>query len=306
MSWRDRPYSDPESDYGRPEIRIQFRRPGTGVGWIIVLNVVVFFLDLVLQSAFRLNIDRVFGLSLDGILHFMIWQPVTYMFLHGGVMHLLINMLLIYVCGTEFERAFGTRRLLRFYFICGIVGGFAFLGLALARPDFSRDYLIGASGAGYGLLMAAVIFFPHIQVVLFIIPMPIRVFGLIVAAMLLFQALSPEGIENLGGEVCHVAGAVTALLVFRFWGMTPRVSIGGFEGIPVGRAAGWFRRGFRAGAWERRRKRHAEEEARVDQILAKVREHGLQSLSRSEKKTLAEATRRQQERDRQVDRANRL
>jgi len=306
MSWRDRPYSDPESNYGRPEIRLQFPRPGTAVGWIIALNVAVFFLDLVLQSAFRLNIDRVFGLSLDGITRFMVWQPVSYMFLHAGVMHLLINMLLIYVCGTEFERAFGTRRFLWFYFICGVVGGFAFLLLALARPDFLGSYLVGASGAGYGLLMAAIIFFPHIQVVLFIIPMPIRVFGLIVAAMLVFQALSPQGIENLGGEVCHVAGALAALLVFRFWGMTPRVSIAGYEGVPVGRAAGWFRRKVRMGAWERRRKRLAEEEAHVDQILAKVREHGLQSLTRPEKKILAEATRRQQERDRQVDRASRL
>ena len=306
MSWRDRPYSEPGYE-GRPEIRLQFPRPGTMVGWIIIANVVIFFLDLLSQRAIGHAVDQHLGLSLRGITHFMIWQPLTYMFLHGNVMHILINMLMIYVCGTEFERAFGSRRFLQFYAICGILGGLAYLGLAAIYPYYSDKPLIGASGAGFGLTMAAIIFFPHIQVILFIIPVPIRVFGLIIVAYKAMELLSEGGIENPGGEVCHVAGAAAALLVFRWWGMMPRITIGGHEGIPripVGRATGWFRRKFRAGAWERRQKRLADQEADVDRILAKVREQGMQSLTRSEKKALAEATRRQQERDRNVHAAS--
>jgi membrane associated rhomboid family serine protease len=304
MTWQDRPYHEPE--YGRPEIRLQFPRPGTAVGWIIVANIVIFILDLLSRRAIGPFVADTFGLSLWGITHLMIWQPVSYMFLHGGPMHILINMLMIYVCGTEFERTFGSRRFLQFYAICGILGGLAYLGLAAINPYYFDKPLVGASGAGFGLTMAAIIFFPHIQVILFIIPVPIRVFGLIMVAYLAMQLLTQGSVENPGGEICHVAGAATALLVFRWWGMMPRITIGSHEGIPLGRATGWFRRKFRAGAWERRQKRAAEQEAEVDRILTKVREQGIQSLSRSEKKTLAEATRRQQERDRELDRTNRL
>jgi membrane associated rhomboid family serine protease len=270
------------------------------VGWIIIINIAVFILDLLMQRLLNLDTPQLLGLSMQGILHLMIWQPVTYMFMHVDVMHILINMLMIYVCGTEFERAFGSRRFLQFYFTCGIVGGLAYLGLALINPSYYDNPLRGASGAGYGLTMAAIIFFPHIQVILFIIPVPIRVFGLITLAYLLLQLLSKGTVDNAGGEVCHLAGAATALFIFRAWGMMPRVTIGGYDGIPIGKATSWFRRKLGAGAWERRQKRLAEEEAAVDRILAKVRDQGMQSLTRSEKKTLADATRRQQERDRQA------
>ncbi|HSW45849.1 MAG TPA: rhomboid family intramembrane serine protease [Phycisphaerae bacterium] len=304
MSWRDRPYSGPE--YERPELRLQFRRPGTVIGWIIILNVVIFFLDLLLQKLFVPHVHKFCGLSLWGVSHLMVWQPVTYMFLHGGVLHLLFNMLMIYVCGTEFERAFGSRRLIQFYAICGIVGGLAYAGLGAINPQYYDKPLIGASGAAYGLAVAAIIFFPHIQVILFIIPVPIRVFGLIMLAILLFEFLSPEGIDNPGGQLCHAAGAVTALLIIRSWGMAPRITIGGGEGSASSKPGGWLRNKTKAGAWEHRRKRQAEVEAEVDHILAKVRENGMQSLTRHEKKILAEATRRQQERDRDFDHRNRL
>ena len=62
-----------------------------------------------------------------------------------------------------------------------------------------------------GLLVAAVIFFPHIQVILFIFPVPIRVFGLLVAAILFVQFIGPGRMENAGGEICHVAGAAAGV-----------------------------------------------------------------------------------------------
>ena len=305
MSWRDRPYSGPQYE-GQPEIRLQFCRPGTVVGTIIVLNVVIFFADLISQNFLGHAVDRVFGLSLQGITRMLVWQPITYMFLHGGAMHLLINMLMIYVCGTEFERAFGGRRFIQFYAVCGIAGGLAYLGLAAVNPDYYDKPLIGASGAAYGLVIAAIIFFPHIQVILFIIPVPIRVFGLIMLAVLLFELVSPGGLDNPGGEVCHVAGAIAALVVFRFWGYRPRIRIDVQDNLAPSAWTGWLRRKFISATRSRRQKHLADDEAEVDRILAKVREQGMQSLTRSEKKILADATRRQQERDRQFDRTGRL
>jgi membrane associated rhomboid family serine protease len=305
MSWRDRPYAEPEYG-GRPELRIQFRRPSTVVGWLIAINVAAFFVDLLLQSTLQARTHQLLGLSLRGITGLYLWQPITYMFVHGGVFHLLINMLMLYVCGTEFERAFGRRRFLEFYFACGIVGGLAYLGFAAVKPVYAAIPLIGASGAGYGLLMAAVIFFPHIQVILFIIPMPIRVFALIALGTLLMLLLSPGGLPNPGGEVCHVAGAAAALLIFRRWGIMPRITIGSGTGLPGGSFLSSIRRRVSTGAWARRQKRIADENAEVDRILAKVHDHGVSSLSRAEKKTLARATRRQQEQERRFDHSSRL
>ena len=304
MSWRDRPYAD-DSNPQMP-MRVHFRKPSSVVMWLIIINVAVFFLDVLSQHFSPAGAHYLFGLSLNGIKSLFIWQLVTYMFLHFDVMHLLINMLLLYVCGSEFERAFGKTRFLQFYVICGVMGGLAYLMLALIDPSRQYDWLIGASGAGYGLLLAAIILFPHIQVILFIIPMPIRVFGLIVAAMLLLKLISPGPIDNLGGEVCHVAGALTGLVVFKAWGMLPsrpaRV-VGSAAGMGFGQK---FLQKRREGVWARKQKQLAEEVVEVDRILTKIRQEGIASLTRAEKKILGRATQRQQQEERRFGRNDRV
>ncbi|UCD29168.1 MAG: rhomboid family intramembrane serine protease [Planctomycetota bacterium] len=308
MSWRDRPYSQDEPS--QPELRLSFRKPSTAVTWLIIANAVVYIIQLISLRWNPVFFLETFGLSLAGISQLYFWQPVTYMFLHSPfrIFHILVNMLMLYVCGSEFERAFGRQRFLQFYFTCGIVGGLAYLALSALYPgEYFIKPLVGASGAVYGLLMAAIIFFPHIQVILFIIPMPIRVFGLIVAAILLLQIVGPGGVENPGGEVCHLAGAATGVVIFYVWGIMPRIRIGSGEGtlrIPFG--LGKLAQQRREGAWARKQKKLASEQADVDRILAKVKQQGIQSLTHKEKKNLARATQRQKEQDRQFGRTDRL
>jgi len=304
MSWHDRPYAS--DDAPQPELRLQFRKPSTAVTWLIVANVAVFFLDVLSQHFDPLIAHRLLGLSLTGIHHLFLWQPITYLFMHGSVMHLLFNMLGLYIFGSEFERFFGRQRFLQFYATCGIIGGLAYLVIALLDPAYMDNPLIGASGAVYGLLIAAVIFFPHIRVVLIIFPMPIRVFALIVGGILLLQLISPGGVENLGGEVCHVAGAVTGLVIFKVWGILPTIRIGSGKGFSI--FGSWEKRRQKRheGAWARKQKELADERVKVDRILAKVHDQGLQSLTRSEKKILSRATRKQQEQDRRAGRIDQL
>ena len=298
MSWRDRPYA---GDFGEPELRISFRRPGSLTTWLILINIAVYFVTLI---SYRLGLDlgRYFGLSLAGLKSFLIWQPVTYMFMHElGPLHILFNMIGLYIFGREFERSFGRKRFIQFYAICGLAGGLAYLTLAHFSPQYEYVPLIGASGAVYGLLMAAIIFFPHIQVIFFIFPMPIRVFGLIVLAMVLVSLLTGSS-SNLGGELAHLGGAGAALGMFALWGMFPRIVIGSGQGIQLfgGRSR------LRPGAWAKRQEKLAKEQEEVDRILIKVRQSGLQSLTWRERKTLSRATKRQRERDRQLDRVDRL
>lgn len=291
MTWRDRPYSG-ESPY-QPTMQLRLRMPRTAVAWLVIANVAIHFVNILSTRWWAGGLTDIGGLSLDGITNMYLWQPVTYMFLHStvNIFHLVINMLLLYFVGINIEHAFGRTRFLQFYGICGIIGGLAYLGFSLIDRSHFYVPLVGASGAVYGLLMAAMIFFPSMQIVFFVFPMPIRVFGLLLAAILLFKAVSPGGVDNLGGEVCHVAGALAAILIFNAWGIMPRVQLGfNLPRFPFGRDRS-------EGAWTRRQQKLAEEQAEVDRILAKVHEQGLASLSRKEKKVLAQATRRQQRRE---------
>ena len=139
---------------------------------------------------------------------FRIWQPVTYMFLHGGPIHLLFNMLALWMFGTELERMWGTRYFLKFYFVCGIGAGvltvlFSLLPFGFAE-ELRRSIVIGASGAIYGLLLAYGLYFPHRPILMFMLfPIPARYFVMIIGAIAFYSSLGATGgvasATHLGG-----------------------------------------------------------------------------------------------------------
>ncbi len=120
-----------------------------------------------------------------------VWTLVTYMFLHGSLMHLFINMLQLYFFGPEVERALGTRQFFYFYLLCG-AGGVLFnfvsplaiqamgaMGLAQTPPLFGTS-VIGASGATMGVLCAFAMLNPQQKIFLFPIPIPITARWLVI------------------------------------------------------------------------------------------------------------------------------
>lgn len=305
MSWRDRPY--PNEAYsdgygsGRPELRFQLPRPSTLVAWLVLINVGVHVIHLVTTNFWGDGFTRTFGLSLAGLTRLQVWQPITYMFVHAAdsLWHIVFNMLLLYFVGREIERGFGRERFVWFYAACGIIGGLAYLLLGALNARYFGTPLVGASGAVWGLLIAAMIFYPHMQIIFIIFPMPIRVFGAIILALVLFQAITPGGVTNLGGEVCHFGGALAGVGILYYWGMMPSIRFGSGDGPNLmGR--------IRKGAWARKQRKLAAEQAEVDRILEKVHREGINSLNRRERKLLSGATQRQRERDRQAGRIDRV
>ena len=126
----------------------------TAIKAIIVANVVLFF-----ASAFsRTVIDELGLVPFLFLQDWRLWQPVTYMFLHAGVFHILFNMLGLWLIGTELERIWGTRYFVKFYFVTGIGAALLTVAFALLPFGFARQVygsnIIGASGAIYGLLLA--------------------------------------------------------------------------------------------------------------------------------------------------------
>jgi membrane associated rhomboid family serine protease len=138
-----------------------------------------------------------------------IWQPFTYMFQHGGLFHLLFNMLALWMFGVELERLWGTRFFARFYLICGLGAAattmlVSFLPFRFAEAIY-ESVTVGASGAVYGLLAAFAMAYPNRPIYLyFLFPIPARVFVIIVGAISFLSSVSdPRGgiahATHLGG-----------------------------------------------------------------------------------------------------------
>jgi membrane associated rhomboid family serine protease len=110
---------------------------------------------------------------------------ITYMFLHGGWMHLIGNMLFLWVFGDNVEDAMGHGRFLLFYLLCGAAGGFAH---AFAAPT-SEAPLIGASAAVAGTLAAYLILHPRVKLwVLFLGRIPLKLSAMwVIGAWIAFQ-----------------------------------------------------------------------------------------------------------------------
>jgi membrane associated rhomboid family serine protease len=146
-----------------------------------------------------------------------LWQPATYMFLHGGVMHILFNLLGIWMFGVELERMWGTRYFTKFYAVSGLGGAAAMLLMALVPPFREQTYAaltIGASGALYGLLLAYGLIFPHRPILLFFVfPVPAR-YAVMILGAIAFLA-STEGASSGVAHTAHLGGLITAYLYLK-------------------------------------------------------------------------------------------
>jgi membrane associated rhomboid family serine protease len=143
--------------------------------------------------------------------------PFTAMFLHADLLHLLGNMLFLWIFGNNVEHAMGHVRFLMFYLLCGIA---AFFSQAIADPH-SAYPVIGASGAISGVLGAYLVFFPRARVLTLVL-LPFFVTTLRVPAMLLllvwFAAQLLGGAAAAGGGAgvafrAHIGGFVAGLLL---------------------------------------------------------------------------------------------
>jgi membrane associated rhomboid family serine protease len=181
---------------------------------IIGANVAVFVLQLLSPSL----VDT-FGLVPFLVTRrFWVWQLVTYMFLHGGLFHILFNMLALWMFGTDLERRWGTRFFVRFYFVTGIGAGVLTVLFSLLPFDVCRQLygasIIGASGAIYGLLLAYALYFPERQIYMyFVFPIPVRIFVLIMGAVALYASVT--GAEGGVANATHLGGVAVAYLYLK-------------------------------------------------------------------------------------------
>jgi membrane associated rhomboid family serine protease len=216
----------------RQEIRYSFGGPLTpGVRTIIIASAVAFVLQMLIAP-----FDGWFWLSPTLVLppQFQLWRVVTYMFLHGGTMHLLFNMLGLFMFGCSIEREWGTRLFYRYYFLCGL--GAALFAFIPYGPFYSIP-IVGASGAIYGILLAYGMLFPRNQIwIMMAFPVEARHLVIILGFIAFASSLSGGGGV---AHIVHLGGLVTGFALLRS-GFTRRRARGTSE--PVGSLRDVYRR----------------------------------------------------------------
>lgn len=179
---------------------------------LIIANAAVFAVQILFPG-----LVVYFGLiPADVIERFFIWQPFTYMFLHGSFFHILFNMLALWMFGTELEWMWGTRYFVWYYVVTGLAAAATTVAvslLPLATAD--RMYVIptiGASGAIYGLLLAFGLYFPNRPIYIYLIfPIPAKYFVMIMGAIAFLSSAGGGG----GGvaHTAHLGGLVAGYLI---------------------------------------------------------------------------------------------
>jgi membrane associated rhomboid family serine protease len=246
-------------------------------------------------------IDRNLALSLDGLGRGYLWQLLTFQFLHGGLFHLICNLIVLYFFGRALEEHLGRRRFLRLYLGSGVVGGLLQMLFAAVSSHFggAAAGVVGASAGVFGLVAAYAALFPDrtlTLLVFFVLPVSLRARTLLWLSI----GLAVFGIMVPGDGVAHAAhlGGIIA-----GWGYI-RWFIGG------GARAGWGTSGPSArrprvlartaskdrAPWRRGDAATTDDlppeefmSREVDPILDKISAHGFQSLTDRERQILEKA-----------------
>ena len=216
---------------------------------LIIINVLIFIAQETFGAANPYVIENLFALHDVHSVFFKPHQLITYMFLHGGIDHILFNMLALWMFGSLLENHWGAKRFLQFYLICGIGAGLLHLGVlylelepvwkvirmmppeeqvkannidAMLMGKALNAPTLGASGAIFGCLAAFGYLFPNSLIyVYFLIPLKAKWFVLIYGAIELWL-----GFQNSAGDsvahFAHLGGAVTGLILVFIWNKTNR------------------------------------------------------------------------------------
>ena len=152
------------------------------------------------------------ALSAYGIRSFQLWRLVTYMFVHGGFWHLALNMWGLYLFGSMLERRMGSANFLKLYFISGIAGALLWLGFNWNSPI----PCVGASGALFGVMVAAAMMYPNAMIMLLIPPIPLKLKTFVIIYALIESFSSMTGVDGQVAHLVHLGGLVGGYFYMRF------------------------------------------------------------------------------------------
>ena len=303
-----------------------FRNIPTITKNLLIVNFLTFIAAMVLQMR-GINLNAIGGLHFFMASDFHLYQFLTYLFLHKGFEHILLNMFALWMFGCVVENVWGPKKFLFYYISCGIGAGLmqeavqlfdfyfrvksqdpsiGFTDLYVIGQQLSSQLngwtTIGASGAVYAILLAFGMIFPNERIFIFPLPIPIKAKWFVcgyVALELFFALNSADDVAHMA----HLGGMLFGFLMIRYWNRHPDSSYNLSSGQEFFEK---MKRNFekrrettqmhteQGGSKEddmdyNARKRKNQDE--IDAILDKIRKSGYDSLTKEEKQKLFDASR---------------
>ena len=254
-----------------------------GIKNLLFANGIIFLMQLLnpnLDFFIRSNLALV---PSEVFFKLKIWQLVTYLFVHGGFMHILFNMFMLWMFGTELEYEWGTKEFLKFYFISGIGAGL-FITLLSPYPT------IGASGAIFGVMVAYALRYPDRMVyIYFLFPVKVKYFMLALVGFqfLMFVGSAYGTISYVG----HLGGAVVGYVYLKYGHLSYKIRSqlsGLFKSDKSASRMHYTKGGDKKTEYYRKV---------VDDLLDKINKVGYLNLTEEEKRLLEEGSRYLREHD---------
>lgn len=266
---------------------------------LMIILTAIFGLQEISKIYFRAGtgfIDQYLALSNGGLAHGYVWQLLTFQFLHGGLMHLLSNLIGIWFFGRFIEDRLGRGNFLKIYLFSGIAGGLLQSLLGFIFPQFFGGHVIGASAGVFGLLAAFALHEPNTEILLFfVLPVRMKYFLMFVTGIALFFTLVPS--DRTYAHAAHLGGIAlgAAYIHFGLQARSPLISWRPFlarqRRRELVKAAN-----VKPTRWPRSKLEETEDlpptefiSREVDPILDKISAHGMQSLTPRERRILEAA-----------------
>jgi rhomboid family protein len=265
------------------------------VGRLIIANAVILLLSLTLFTSPALERQLAFDPA-----HALTrpWTFLTYMFVHSGLLHLLGNLLMLFVFGSAVETRMGSRTFIFYYLYCGV--GAALLALGLSG-FMGVSPFVGASGAALGLAMAYAMFWPDAELILFPFPIPVRarILVAVLAGVDVFFAVLYRNQSDGIAHLAHIGGLVAGYLFFRVQALShrsPTTASRPVERVVMVQSSVPESSRPAPEAPVRRRRLDADPvAAEVDRVLDKISALGLSSLTAAERRFLDEVARQKKQ-----------
>ncbi|MES2278194.1 MAG: rhomboid family intramembrane serine protease [Bacteroidota bacterium] len=283
------------------DIRYKMLHSGSKLGLLIGINMIV-FLAINIPAVFE-QLFRGFGnsaianvaysyLAMPSSLPKLLthpWTPITYMFMHDGVFHVLFNMLWLYWFGQIFEEYLGNKRTLTLYFLGGLAGAIFFVGSFNIFPGFANSgilggaTIVGASACVMAIIVATATLLPDYEIFLmFLGPVKLKWLALFFVIIDFLNVAS----ANAGGELAHLGGALIGFIYIK------QLKRGRDWSAPINNifTAKSKIKVVAGGGGADGKKASLPRQDEVDRILDKISQSGYDSLNKQEKETLFRAS----------------
>jgi len=281
------------------ELKIKMLHSGSRVSLLIGINLIVFLLiniPAVFETLFWGHRQSIIGLYADEYLDlpanfahlaYRFWTPLTYMFMHAGILHIVFNMLWLFWIGQIFEEYLGNKRTIGLYIMGGLTGavffvlGYNFIPVFVQENAALQSTIVGASAAVMAIIVATATLLPDYTMVLMLFG-PVKLKWLVIAFVILDFLLIAG--SNAGGELSHLGGALFGFIYIKqlqrgndWVGFFTKM----FSKKPHLKVAA--KNNARSGG-------NVPRQEDIDRILDKISQSGYDSLTRQEKEILFRAS----------------